>query len=343
VVALGAGAAGVSSLLTAGVVTAVRGDGTTSATGSSAGSGTGAVAQAAPLVPGLTGTATDWVTPAAKVGPSVVSVRVQASDGTGDEGSGVILDRLGRVLTNNHVVSAGGGGASILVVLSDGRAYNATVVGADPATDLAVLVMKKPPSTLQPATFADSSAVKVGDPVMAIGNPLGLSSTVTTGIVSALDRPVNTGSSTQSQSPFGSSAPQAEAVVTNAIQTDAAINPGNSGGALVDAAGRVIGITSSIASLGSSSTGQAGSIGIGFAIPANEAKDVADQLIATGTVKHAYLGVTLSDGTVTVDGSDSLVAQIRAVHPGTAVALTIVRSGATQTITVTLAARPAGS
>ena len=373
VVAIGAGAAVLSSLLTVGAYEAFGSvTGAPSATSSS---------QAAPLVSGGSSTS-NWVATAAAVAPSVVSVKVQASDGSGDQGSGVILDTQGRILTNNHVVATVGSGDSLSVALSDGRTFSASVVGTDPATDLAVLKLNNPPAGLKPATFADSSRVKVGDAVMAIGNPLGLSDTVTTGIVSALNRPVNTGSPSeqQPQGPSGSAQPQGEQVVTSAIQTDASINPGNSGGALVDSGGRVIGITSSIASLSSSGSTQAGSIGLGFAIPANEAKDVATQLIATGTVKHAFLGVSLTDdmasvgggaqrqaaviGAVTsggpaakaglqandaiialngqfIDGADSLVAQVRALHPGTSVTLTIVRGGQQQNVPLTLAVRPA--
>jgi putative serine protease PepD len=398
VIGIGVGAAVLASLATAGAV---------SAFGTPANASTTTTQQSAPLVSGG-GTAVNWVSTAAAVKPSVVSVRVQTANG-GGEGSGVILDTNGRVLTNNHVIAAGAD-AKISVVLSDGRTYQATVVGADPATDLAVIVMKNPPGGLTPATFADSSKVKVGDPVMAIGNPLGLSSTATTGIVSALNRPVTTaaeapqqedpsGQSAQPQDPSGpgqpqdpfgqaqpqdpsgqaQAQPQGESVVTNAIQTDAAVNPGNSGGALVDAGGRVIGINSSIASLGAPQGSQPGSIGLGFAIPANEAKDVAGQLISSGTVKHAYLGVTLADGTVTLDGAereaavvgsvspgtpadkgglkakdsiisidgqplegaDSLVAQVRAQHPGTTIKLTVVRDGQQKTVDLTLVARPA--
>src|SRR4051794_37332189 len=181
-VAVGVGAAVLASLATAGTV---------SAFGSTVSPSTSSTTQqSAPLVTGG-GTAVNWVATAAAVKPSVVSVRVQASDGSGGEGSGVILDTSGRVLTNNHVIAAAPG-ATISVVLSDGRTYQATVVGTDPATDLAVIAMKSAPSGLTPATFADSSKVKVGDSVMAIGNPLGLSSTATTGIVSALNRPVMT-------------------------------------------------------------------------------------------------------------------------------------------------------
>lgn len=372
VVAVGAGAAILSSLLTAGTVHAFGNNATA----------TGAVSstqQSAPLVASTSGTP-NWGSVAAAVQPSVVSVQVTATDGSSGQGSGVILDAQGRILTNNHVVAAAGTGGSFSVVLSDGRTYPATVVGTDPSTDLAVIQINNAPSGLKPATFGDSATVKVGDPVMAIGNPLGLSDTVTTGIISALNRPVAASPSDQQQSPSGSAQAQSEQAVTDAIQTDAAINPGNSGGALVDSGGRIIGITSSIASLGSSTGTQPGSIGLGFAIPANEAKDVADQLLTTGTVQHAYLGLTLADGSVSVSGAqqqaavvgavsagtpaataglqakdaviamngrplnsaDSLVAQIRALRPGTKITLTIVRGGQKQDLTVTLAARPAG-
>lgn len=243
----------------------------------------------------------DWTAVADAVRPSVVAIAVLGSAGSG-EGSGVIIDAEGHVLTNDHVVS---GAQQLQVTLSDGRVFEATVVGTDPTTDLAVIAITDPPDDLVPAALGDSDAVAVGDPVMAVGNPLGLASTVTTGIVSALDRPVSTGSS-------GS----AEPVVTNAIQVDAAINPGNSGGPLFDADGKVIGVTSSIATL-SQTGGQAGSIGLGFAIPANLADLVADQLLADGSAEHAFLGVYLSDGTATVDGSTRLGAVIDQVGSGT--------------------------
>ncbi len=170
------------------------------------------------------------------------------------------------------------------------------MVGTDPSTDLAVIVMKGA-TKLTPATLGNSDAVKVGSPVMAVGNPLGLAGTGTTGIISALDRPVlTTNANAQNSGVTG-----ANAVVTNAIQTDAAVNPGNSGGALVDSTGRVIGIPSSIASLGANGGGsQSGSIGLGFAIPINEAKSIADQLISTGKAEHPFLGVSLEEGRVWV-------------------------------------------
>jgi putative serine protease PepD len=362
-----------SSLLTAGIVKATDDPTTTSTT-------TGATTRssAATVVPPVSSgnvSSPNWGDVAAAVEPSVVSVQVAGQAGSG-EGSGIVLDTAGRVLTNNHVVADAAGGGTIQVVLSDGRTYPATVVGTDPSTDLAVIKITGAPSGLTPATLGDSSAVKVGDPVMAVGNPLGLSDTVTTGIVSAVDRPVTT-SAAQSRAAGGGG----EQVVTNAIQTDAAVNPGNSGGALVDSRGRVIGVTSSIASLGASSGGQAGSIGLGFAIPANVAKDVADQLIKGGVAKHAFLGVSLSEGTVTVDGArrkaavlesvtadgpaakaglkngdavigidgepisgaDSLVAQIRERKPGTSVELSVVRDGTSSKVSVTLGTRPTGN
>jgi putative serine protease PepD len=318
------------------------------------------------------GAAVDWAVTAEAVAPSVVAISVTSSSGEG-EGSGVVYDKAGHVVTNNHVATGAGNGAEITVTLADGRTFDATIAGTDPSTDLAVLTITDPPSDLVPMSVGDSDTLAVGDPVMAVGNPLGLAGTVTTGIVSALDRPVRTSGS---QSQTGGST---EPVVTNAIQTSAAINPGNSGGALVTANGQLVGINSSIASLGSSSTQQSGNIGIGFAIPVNEVVSIADQLISTGKAQHAYLGISSADGTVPdgnakraaavvksvadgtpaaqaglqagdaittidgkrVDGSLSLVAAIRQRNVGDTVKLTVVRGSQTQEVTVTLAARPA--
>jgi putative serine protease PepD len=379
-VAVGAGAAVLASLLTAGIVEN-RNDGAPSASSYSSGTGSSTSPNSAPLV-NSSATNPNWGAVAAAVQPSVVAVQLSLGNGQGDQGSGIVYDTKGHVLTNNHVV-AGASSGQLSVILNDGRTYDASVVGTDPSTDLAVLQIKSPPSDLKPARLGNSDAVKVGDPVMAIGNPLGLSDTVTTGIVSALNRPVTTSqqSQGQDQNPFGlgQSQGQAEAVVTNAIQTDAAINPGNSGGALIDAQGRVIGVTSSIASLGSSSgSGQSGNIGLGFAIPSNEVQDVAKQLVQSGSAKHALLGVKLDSGTVTVDGAkrqaaviaevsggaaeaagvkvgdsvialngstidgpDSLVARIRALRPGTKITLTVVRDGKAQDLQVTLGTKSA--
>lgn len=329
----------------------------------------------------------NWVATAKAVAPSVVSITVRSQQAEG-KGSGVIIDTKGHILTNNHVATGAGAGATMTVTLYDGRTYDAAIDGTDPTTDLAVLSIKNPPNDLKPISFGDSDALSVGQPVMAVGNPLGLAGTVTTGIVSALNRPVTTAASEanqqqqQQQSPqgqHGQSQDQSAGVTTNAIQTSAAINPGNSGGALVTASGQLIGINSSIASLGSSSSGsQSGSIGIGFAIPVKEAKPIADQLIATGSAQHAYLGVSASDTTVTVagskragsllqsvaagtpaataglkkgdaviaidgasiDSSESLVATIHEYSVGDKVTVTVIRGGAKQDIQVTLAARP---
>ncbi|MGI8879929.1 MAG: S1C family serine protease [Jatrophihabitans sp.] len=223
---------------------------------------------------------------AKRVGPAVVEIDVRGADEAGT-GSGVVIDKAGYILTNNHVVSIAGDDGSIRVVFGDQTAAAAKLVGRDPSTDLAVI--KVDHASLTVATLGDSSTLVVGDPVVAIGSPLGLRGTVTTGIVSAVDRPVHVsgeGSDTDA--------------VIDAIQTDAAINPGNSGGALVAADGSVIGINSASASVGSGSGGQTGSIGLGFAIPINEARAVATQLIKTGKVAHASLGASarsVTDGT----------------------------------------------
>lgn len=243
---------------------------------------------------------TTWEETASQVAPSVVAIQVATSSGEG-EGSGVIIDASGRIVTNNHVV-AGANNDTVQVSLSDGRIYDAKIVGLDPSTDLAVVQLVDPPQDLQPATFADSDKVLVGNPVMAVGNPLGLANTVTTGIVSALSRPV----STMDESSY---------VVTNAIQIDAAINPGNSGGPLFNAAGEVIGITSSIATLSSGSS-RAGSIGLGFAIPSNLARSISDQLIEDGEAEHAFLGVSLSDATASADGVTRRGARVEEVTAG---------------------------
>ena len=328
-----------------------------------------------PVVQGAQGEV-DWAAVAKAVGPSVVSIDIQTTQGEA-AGSGVVFDGKGNILTNNHVVQGATGRGDITVTLADGRSFTASIVGTDPSTDLAVIHLAKVPDGLRSITLGNSDGLTVGGPVMAVGNPLGLSGTVTTGIISALDRPVTTGDS-GSSSPFGSQG--SEPVVTNAIQTSAAINPGNSGGALVDSAGRLIGINSSIAQLGNSS-GQSGNIGIGFAIPVNEAKSIANQLIDKGKADHAYLGVSTRDTTTTdgsskragagiasvssgtpaaaaglragdvvialngerVDSSIALIAQVRERTAGDKVTLTIVRNGARQDVSVTLAVKPSSN
>lgn len=260
--------------------------------------------------------APDWTATASAVSNSVVSITVATGSGE-DEGSGVVLDSKGDIVTNNHVVSSAGSGGSLTVSIGD-RTYDATVVGTDPSTDLAVIRVTNPPSTLTPITFADSSKLSVGAPVMAVGNPLGLSGSVTTGIISALNRPVTTTSSSTQQSPLGSRDSSSGVVVTSAIQTSAAINPGNSGGALVNANGKLIGINSSIASLSSGSSGQSGNIGIGFAIPSNLVKSISDQIIASGKATHAYLGITVRDASASQDGAKVLGAGVASVASGSA-------------------------
>ena len=257
----------------------------------------------------------DWQAVTSAVSQSVVSIQVTTAQG-GGEGSGLILDEDGHVLTNNHVV-AGANDNVVTVTLADGRLFRADIVGLDPTTDLAVVKLQDAPSGLTPVALGDSDKVNVGDPVLAVGNPLGLANTATTGIVSALDRPVQASDGTQQN-----------AVVTNAIQIDAAINPGNSGGPLFDASGRVIGITSSIATLsGGSIGGQSGSIGLGFAIPVNLAKNISDQLIEKGVAEHAFLGVTLQDATATADDVSRRGAQVMTVQAGSPAAGAGVREG----------------
>lgn len=283
-----------------------RGDASASATG------TVTTTTRTEVVQGDT-SAPDWTKTVAAALPSTVSITVQTRSGEA-AGSGVIWDTSGHIVTNNHVVAdASSGGATVTVTLSDNTVYEATIVATDPSTDLAVLKITNPPSTLVPITVGDASALKVGDPVMAIGNPLELSNTVTTGIVSALNRPVTTESESSSGSPVSQQS-STDTVVTDAIQVSAAINPGNSGGALLDADGKLVGINFSIASLGSQST--SGSIGIGFAIPADQVKNVVTQLISDGSAKMAMLGVTSQDGTGTVDGVTRLGATVRTLTSG---------------------------
>ena len=358
-------AAVLASLGTAAVTGQFGSDGSSSTSSSSFGS-IGQQGDSSVAVPVASSTVTnpDWQAVSSAVAPSVVAIAVTTAEGAG-EGSGVIIDAEGHILTNDHVVT-GAVDDTVQVTLSDGRIYEATITGLDPATDLAVVKLVDPPSDLKSAVFADSTEVVVGEPVMAMGNPLGLSNTATTGIVSAIDRPVSTATTTADQT----------AVVTNAIQIDAAINPGNSGGPLFNATGEVIGITSSIASL-SSGSGQTGSIGLGFAIPARLAQNIGSQLISSGTAEHAFLGVSLADGTGTADdttrqgaavksvstgspaekaglqvddvvvaidgdavtGAESLTGFVRALPADTEVTLTVVRDGEALDVTATLVAK----
>lgn len=215
---------------------------------------------------------------AQRVLPSVVSISSRGSLGA-ETGSGFIINSSGYIVTNNHVISdAATSGSRIQVSLYDGSDYTAEIIGRDASFDLAVLKINA--VGLRALQFGDSDKIAVGDSVIAIGSPLGLSGTVTTGIISAKDRAVTVGDSTT------------ESSFINALQTDAAVNPGNSGGPLVDATGAVIGVNSAIASLGTSA--QTGSIGLGFAIPINQARKIADQLITTGVVTYPVIGVSLN-------------------------------------------------
>ncbi|MEU4577378.1 MULTISPECIES: trypsin-like peptidase domain-containing protein [Nonomuraea] len=294
--------------------------------------------------------------------PSVVMIQ-----GASGEGSGVVLSADGLILTNNHVVVGAAQGGQMSVKFSDGKTAKATVVGTDPATDLAV-IRAEGVSGLTAAQLGDSGRLQVGDSVLAMGSPLGLDGSVTMGIISALDRTLTVGGGGQEQLPPGWGREQGQSgqptTIGGAIQTDAAINPGNSGGALVNASGQVVGINTAIATAGSN-----GSIGVGFAIPINTAKHVSEQLISTGKVRHAFLGVSVTDATgdvagalvsqvnagspaekaglkqgdlITkigdkpVDGSENVVGQVRGFKPGQQVQITYMRDGRQSTATVTL-------
>ncbi len=300
---------------------------------------------------------------AQRVTPSVVQLRVHGARVAG-EGSGIVLSADGLILTNNHVVEPAANGGDLAAVLQDGRSVPVQIVGrTGPSFDLAV-VRAQGVTGLTPAQLGSSSNIRVGQEVVAIGSPLGLSGTVTSGIISALDRPVRAGGEGSDQNS-----------VLDAIQTDAAINPGNSGGPLVDMQGRVIGINSAIASLGSGS-GQAGSIGLGFAIPIDQARRIGNELVHNGQATQAILGVTVPtaqpDDTAArvrevtpggaaaaagiqpnemitkvddrlIDSGDALIAAIRSHAPGSQVTLTVKNAaGATRQVQVTLGSQVVG-
>lgn len=256
------------------------------------------------------GEAPDWQTVASDVSGSVVSIQTALSNGTA-KGSGAIIDTEGHIITNNHVIS---GAQQIQVTLANGNMYSATLVGTDTTTDLAVIKLDNPPSDLKAVEFADSDKLAVGENVMAIGNPLGYDDTATVGIVSALNRPVTVSDDNNND------------IVTNAVQIDAAVNPGNSGGPTFNAAGQVIGINSSIAST-TTSSGTAGSIGIGFAIPSNLVKRVANEIIDNGTVQHVALGVTIKSSTVEADGVTRGCTQVQSVVDNSPAAKAGVKAG----------------
>jgi putative serine protease PepD len=314
---------------------------------------------------------------AAKVVPSVVKLEVDLGRQS-EEGSGIILSSDGLILTNNHVVSAaqggtggspgpgvppvpaGGADSQTKVTFADGRSAPFTVVGTDPSSDIAV-VRAKGVTGLTPITIGSSANLRVGQDVVAVGSPLGLEGTVTTGIISALNRPVAAGGDVKNQN-----------TVLDAVQTDAAINPGNSGGALVNMNGELVGVNSAIATLGGDSDGQqaqGGSIGLGFAIPVDQAKRIADELINDGSASHASLGVQVGNDATTdgarivevtgggaaaaaglpsgvvvtkvddrvISSADALVAAVRSRAPGDRLTLTYLdQAGKPQTVEVTL-------
>lgn len=269
----------------------------------------------------------DWVTgAAAKALPSVVTVSASSSS-SGGNGSGVFLTADGYILTNNHVVTLDGAASNavIQVKTTDGRIYDASIVGTDPINDLAVIKIAAP-IAFTPIEFADSDSVNVGDSVVALGAPLGLESSVTSGVVSALDRTIQVASSDPKA---GSSALQwwngqgAAPVSMKVIQTDASINPGNSGGALVNAKGQLIGINVAIATAGSSSSSQSGSIGVGFAIPSNVAKRISVDLQKSGAASHGLLGALVTNNSSTKSAVEafSAGAKIEKLTPGGAAEL----------------------
>ncbi len=284
--------------------------------------------------------------------PSVVSILVEGTDQSGS-GSGFVIRPSGYILTNNHVVDLAGDDGDLTVVFNDGTRADATVVGTSPSYDLAVVKVDR--AGLPVVALGDSDAVHVGDLAIAIGAPLGLDGTVTSGIVSALDRPVTAGES-------------GDLSYINAIQTDAAINPGNSGGPLLDGVGQVIGVTSAIASLGLGSSGEVGNIGLGFAIPSNSAKRIADELITSGTSHTPVLGVQLDMayagpgakvGEITagssaedaglrsgdiitgvddrvIDDATELVVAVRSYSPGDTIVVAYERGGSDRTVDLVL-------
>lgn len=313
---------------------------------------------------------------AAKALPSTVTIEAQSTSGEGGTGTGFVFDTQGHILTNNHVVADAVDGGKLTATFPNGKKYNAEVVGHAQGYDVAVIKLKNAPSDLKPLALGDSDKVAVGDSTIAIGAPFGLSNTVTTGIISAKNRPV--------ASSDGSSSSKASYM--SALQTDASINPGNSGGPLLDEQGAVIGINSAIQSTSSGGLGgtsQSGSIGLGFAIPINQAKNVAQQLIKTGKPVYPLIGasVSLEEGTggakiteqgasgsdaVTsggpadkaglkpgdvitkldnqvIDSGPTLIGEIWTHQPNDTVKLTYTRDGKTHTVDVTLGQREGDS
>jgi len=301
--------------------------------GASVGAGAGVVAHnyltrpAAIVVNNLENV--NWATAAsAKAAPSVVTIRVSGVS-AGGNGSGVVLTTDGYILTNAHVVSVNGSTQNVRLSVrtNDGGVYSATLVGSDPTNDLAVVKIE-PTKPLIPIQFADSAMLNVGDQVVAIGAPLGLEATVTKGIVSALNRTIQVASSEspdQSSLEFWSGN-TGRPINLSVIQTDAAINPGNSGGALVNDRGELVGINVAIATAGTFS--QSGNIGVGFAIPANVAKRISDEIILQGVASHGLLGALVSDAMSSQDGTGFPIGvKVVEVTPGGAAELAGIRAG----------------
>jgi putative serine protease PepD len=313
---------------------------------------------------------------AAKALPSTVTIEAESSSGEGGTGTGFVFDKQGHIVTNNHVVAGAVDGGKLTATFPTGKKYDAEVVGHAQGYDVAVIKLKNAPSDLKPLTLGNSDRVAVGDSTIAIGAPFGLSNTVTTGIISAKNRPV-------ASSDGGNST---KASYMSALQTDASINPGNSGGPLLDAQGNVIGINSAIQSTSNGSlggTGQSGSIGLGFAIPINQAKVVAQQLIKTGEPVYPVIGasVSLGEGTggakitdqgeggsdavspggpadkaglkpgdvitklddTPIDSGPTLIGEIWTHQPGDKVTITYIRDGKTETAELTLGQREGDS
>ena len=282
-------------------------------------SGTLQTAQYTPVIVNNPDTVNAVTAAAQKASPSVVTISV-SSGTSGGTGSGIILDASGRILTNTHVVTLDGqaANAAIEVRTSDGRVYPGTIVGTDPLADLAIVQITA--QGLVPASLGDSGNVKVGDTAIAIGAPLGLSGTVTDGIVSAANRTIETASSAEPGAQSGSSGAAQGSISINVIQTDTAINPGNSGGPLVNTDGEVIGVNVAIASADStsSSSAQSGNIGVGFSIPINDAKRVAQEILANGTATHGQLGLSVRDKASGTSSEFTAGAEVAAVTPGSA-------------------------
>lgn len=303
VIAIAAAAALVSGLIAVGIGGSA---GVAPTSGAAIGEGQDA---GEPPVEGNSSAEPDWTAVADTIGPSTVSISVTTEQAAGS-GSGFVLDAEGHIVTNHHVIAGAGPSPQIVVTFQDSTSYQAEVVASDPSTDIGVLRLVSPPEDLQPAQLGDSDEVEVGERTMAIGAPLGLQNSYTTGIVSATDRPVVTEQTTLEEipeeqlfprrGPGADTPPQTAATETafiSAIQTDAAINQGNSGGALVDSRGYVIGVNAAIATAGQST----GSVGLGFAIPINLVEQTAQQLIENGEARYAVLGVTISNGTAVID------------------------------------------